>query len=1232
MRARASDETLAFLRALHPEPEAGQWIELKTKHPKKRGAFQSWFLSSDLEAVAVAAEAANRRGENVWCAPNPRVRDGGGTSDDVAAFPAAFVDLDVGPNKPHRTKEAALAKLAELAMLAPPSAWNSSGGGVHAWWFFKEPMALDERARWVAIQARLVHALEGDPMLTSPHSVMRLPGTVNPKPELRGARARIIELHPERRTNPSDLEDALPVLPATSATPREHRGPLNLAHATELAPKVARVLEATRWALRVKAPKGRSAVALLARCPACAADPIAAPGAEKESAHVAPLSGRLRCKRAKCPAGGRSGIHPQTGEPLGIELAEWVTTYAPEALLALAPDTRPAWTIPDPADACATVEEADKRLPEAFADAMAWTSSPGDRPRAAVLVTPTGLGKSHEMLRQLAKQRARKRLRGTVLAQNHALLDEHEAKADGLGLTKRRRYRGLLQPRSDGGCIFADALQEWRKAAHHLRSVACYTCPHRENYQGSGKACRAYEGVEGPKGGVRFATHAHAAALGPQGELVGPVIVDELQDLLVERSVDVARDIGRRLTAEQWRPALRDFLEPRRPLAQAIVRAAAVLHEEWKRTPQAHPRRVSGEALREAARADGGTALAEGLRAFTLARNEEVALQRVPAPTGWEIREGRVSAEDWPLGDTDALLGAFAQEVTGQSGRRAAACLVVSDSGVRMEARWRFPGWVDKNNKPVPLVILDATAPAMREALESALSEYEVKFFRLTAPEPGGSVRRVWISTGGASRKRLIHEHDFLTHRGGPMFARIARAIGRALPDERASVGFVTHQPIARMIRAALDVLDGNDPNGEAAARIEKAGAGAVLEALRELRASRRMGHADVMHYGASRGSNRFEKFDVVVLIGDPWPDLGATAEAARALGIDPERYAVALRDAETVQALGRARAIRRTPEHPVTLVYVGAEAPAVWAGLDVDTQALPKGGPQASEATHAAEDLAHQLEARWGAVCPTLVRWLGEDPSRFAWLDGAREQSDVTVEQQVVIYSCVGLLPEGVAALAPRTLERAFSRALGDLPTITTGDPTRTTGGRWVWRESHSGAATALEARIRAYVPPVVVVDDSTAADVQPGDAPEALDVPEPIAWPVAGDELPRVEVVFRQSEADLAAAVGAYVPPVVIEPPAPVIAQPKKSEPAEALRARAARVRESAAALAHELGCSTKGLERTLRRLDELEGAVGAQHWHHAEIIASNAETTLAHIRENLTRQRAAPKEKAA
>ena len=129
-----------------------------------------------------------------------------------------------------------------------------------------------------------------------------------------------------------------------------------------------------------------------------------------------------------------------------------------------------------------------------------------------------------------------------------------------------------------------------------------------------------------------------------------------------------------------------------------------------------------------------------------------------------------------------------------------------------------------------------------------------------------------------------------------------------------------------------------------------------------------------------------------------------------------------------------------------------------------------------------------------------------------------------------------------------------------------------------------------------------------------------------------MAGDELPRVEVVFRQSEADLAAAVGAYVPPVVIEPPAPVIAQPKKSEPAEALRARAARVRESAAALAHELGCSTKGLERTLRRLDELEGAVGAQHWHHAEIIASNAETTLAHIRENLTRQRAAPKEKAA
>ena len=1122
MRAPAYRDTRRFLEALYPEPLPGWLIEVRSQAHGADRARQAWAPATDLDAVERLVREAERRAEHVWLGVHPRIRRGG-KAEDVGAFVGFFVDVDCKPGRPDRA--AVLRRIAELGAVVPPSIVDDSGGGIHAFWALEEPMGLEEAPRYVAIMARLQHALGGDPVADAPR-VMRVPGTTNRKPERHGARAHILECHPERRVNPSDLEDWLPALPATSAIPREHRGASPHTHTTKLAPKVDRVLAAVGW--RWRGTRQGDFVALLERCPACLADPDAATGAKKWSAHVAPICGALRCKREKCPAGpSRSGADPRSGFAVGIGLAEWVAIYAPEALPSLTPDTRPAWTVPDPAETCASIEEAEERLPKVFAEADAWLKVPGDRPKAAVLVTPPGMGKTREVIRRLATQRGRKRMKGTLLAPSHALLDEIEATAAAQGLTKIKRHYGITHLRpEDGGCVFLDTLKPWGDAGHSIRQGACSTCPHQNEHPITGKPCAAHEGARGDAGSVRLATHAHAASLGPQGELVGPVIVDELQQLLVTRSVDVEKDIGRRLTAAQVRPALRDFLELRRTLAHVIVNAAPALSEEWKRAPQKHPRRVSGTELRESARSDGGAALAEGLRAFAVARNADSVLQRVPTPHGWEMREGRASVDDWPLGDTDLLLSAFAREVTGQSGRGATACLVVSDQGVRLEARWPFPGWTDENDKPVSMMILDASAPAMREAIEAALHGYEVKFFRLAVAEPAAAVRRVWISTAGASRTRLVHDRDFLTHRGGPMFARIARAIGRALPDECASVGFITHRPIARMIRAALAVLDGNDPKGEEAKRIKKAGAEAVLEALRNLRDSRRMGRADVMHYGAARGSNRFEGFDAVVLIGEPWPDLGAAAEDARALGVDPELYAVAIRDAEADQALGRARAVRRTADNPVILVYVGASAPAVWGGLPVDSVVLPQGGPQASESAQAVEDLAHRLVAKLGAAGPGLVRLLAQDPKRFAGLWGAGEQSDITVEQQVSsIYSCVGLLPETLETLDAKTIERAFSRALGDLPRVPTGDPTRTTGGRWVLYESRPGAAGELVERIRAYVAPVT---ESAGLDVQAVEAPEVLDVPEPIAWPPAAGARRTAEAIFRQAEVDLARVRG--------------------------------------------------------------------------------------------------------
>src|SRR5690606_8170666 len=85
----------------------------------------------------------------------------------------------------------------------PPSAILDSGGGLHAYWLLNEPAQLADdvaRHRVAAILQGLCEALGGDPQyVKSPASVMRLPGSVNTKPERNGATVTILELDPDRR-------------------------------------------------------------------------------------------------------------------------------------------------------------------------------------------------------------------------------------------------------------------------------------------------------------------------------------------------------------------------------------------------------------------------------------------------------------------------------------------------------------------------------------------------------------------------------------------------------------------------------------------------------------------------------------------------------------------------------------------------------------------------------------------------------------------------------------------------------------------------------------------------------------------------------------------------------------------------------------------------------------------------------------------------------------------------
>jgi RepB DNA-primase from phage plasmid len=103
-----------------------------------------------------------------------------GGAAEVVALPAFYTDID-------DSTDAALVKLHGARL--PPSVIVHSGGGYHAYWLLDEPTADLSAARQV-LQG-LARTFGGDG-LSSAQS-LRLPGTVNTKPERSGALCHLVE-------------------------------------------------------------------------------------------------------------------------------------------------------------------------------------------------------------------------------------------------------------------------------------------------------------------------------------------------------------------------------------------------------------------------------------------------------------------------------------------------------------------------------------------------------------------------------------------------------------------------------------------------------------------------------------------------------------------------------------------------------------------------------------------------------------------------------------------------------------------------------------------------------------------------------------------------------------------------------------------------------------------------------------------------------------------------------
>lgn len=205
MSANASD----FLKAVWGETRG--YAELRSIAPNKR--VDAAFFPYPQDFDKLRQYAAAKRGSNIYFGVGVR-GEKRGSADCVSSLSSVWVDIDF-----KRTDESeALKRLGELP--TKPSATIQSGGGIHAYWFLREPAAPSDFPRLRAVNRAIVKAVGGDPAACDPARIMRVPGTMNvkydpPRP------CSIISFFPEHLYSLSDFDYLPQPEDPQAAQPRE---------------------------------------------------------------------------------------------------------------------------------------------------------------------------------------------------------------------------------------------------------------------------------------------------------------------------------------------------------------------------------------------------------------------------------------------------------------------------------------------------------------------------------------------------------------------------------------------------------------------------------------------------------------------------------------------------------------------------------------------------------------------------------------------------------------------------------------------------------------------------------------------------------------------------------------------------------------------------------------------------------------------------------------------------
>ncbi len=222
------DRRHAFFKALFGNAEPGYWFVLWTTPDKQTYPFPATDegIVQALSKVAELDDGTQNVYVGTYLLAEPP-RKGRGDLKDVLATCAFWIDIDIlGPN--HNSKTLYPPTVAEAtrildAMPIPPSAVVNTGGGLHGWWFFPEPLSIEDaddrteisdlRDRWKATCQRAARSLGyATDSVWDFARVMRVPETLNvkSKPPTRG---EIVSIDPLVQYGQTDFEEVLSDIP-----------------------------------------------------------------------------------------------------------------------------------------------------------------------------------------------------------------------------------------------------------------------------------------------------------------------------------------------------------------------------------------------------------------------------------------------------------------------------------------------------------------------------------------------------------------------------------------------------------------------------------------------------------------------------------------------------------------------------------------------------------------------------------------------------------------------------------------------------------------------------------------------------------------------------------------------------------------------------------------------------------------------------------------------------------